>query len=257
MEDMPADPMTESDGPVRLPKAAEIVAGRIRRDVATGRLKPGQTLPPEPFLLQTLGVGRPALREALRILEVEGLLSVRRGNRGGAVIETPKLATAARASGLYLQANGTRIDDIYEARLILEPAAAGRAAKFADDDELDRLRGVLAEEFAAVNDANAWAHAAVRFHEAVVELAHLKTLTLFTGILSEIINAHQERTVAGRETDITGRSKASRAHKKLLDHIVNGDSAAAEAHWHRHIEATNTRYFSSGAAELVIDLFNA
>jgi DNA-binding FadR family transcriptional regulator len=260
MSDAIADPTSRSAGDhrLRIPKAGELIAARIRGQIARGELKPGEWLEPEPKLLETYGVGRPALREALRILEVESLISVKRGNRGGAIVQIPSVTNAARAAGVYLQCNGTTIGDIYEARLLLEPTAAARAADLATGESVAALREMVEAEKAHVDDAVEWAHSAVRFHEAVVESSGLITVRLFVGVLSEIINAHQARHVArpgaGRAEDRDNRLRASHAHALLVKLIEEHDEAGAERLWREHIRVTNMRY-QDGPSAYVADLF--
>ena len=107
---------------VRAPKTAELIATLYRRQIVRGELRPGDTLPSEQQLMGQFGVSRPTLREAFRILEAEDLISVKRGSRGGARVTQPSLSVAARYVGLLLQVQGTTIADVYEARMVLEPA---------------------------------------------------------------------------------------------------------------------------------------
>src|SRR6266849_1476838 len=110
--------------PVRIPKAAEIVSKELRNQIVRGILKMGDSLASEAELMTRFGVSRPTLREAIRILESEGLVSISRGARGGASVLGPNLRLAARHIGFVLQANGTTLADISRAHMIVEPAAA-------------------------------------------------------------------------------------------------------------------------------------
>ena len=76
-------------------RTAEIVADELRRQIIDGELSDGDLLPRQEILVEQFNVSLVSLREALRILETEGLLSVRRGNRGGAVVHAPAKASAA------------------------------------------------------------------------------------------------------------------------------------------------------------------
>ncbi len=114
---------------VRAPKTAELIATLYRRQIVRGELHPGDTLPSEQQLMGQFGVSRPTLREAFRILEAEDLISVKRGSRGGARVTQPSLSVAARYVGLLLQVQGTTIADVYEARMVLEPACARLLAR--------------------------------------------------------------------------------------------------------------------------------
>ena len=85
-----------------MPKTAELVAAEIRNAILGGTLRPGDRLPPETSLMSRFGVSRPSLREALRLLEAEELLDIRRGARGGAVVRRPSARPALRAAAAWL-----------------------------------------------------------------------------------------------------------------------------------------------------------
>src|SRR5258708_28670484 len=111
-------------GQVHPQKTAALIAAKIRRQIVRRELLPGMTLPTEPDLLAELGVSRPTLREAFRILETESLISVRRGVGGGALVLTPAIAGGARYVGLLLQFDGATIAAVYEAPVAREPICA-------------------------------------------------------------------------------------------------------------------------------------
>src|SRR6184192_3474453 len=108
---------------------AERVATVLRRMLIRGEIIEGTMLPPESELMERFGVSRPTLREAFRVLESESLISIRRGSRGGARVQVPKGEVAARHAGLLLQVRGTTLGDVYRARMIVEPPAAGMLAE--------------------------------------------------------------------------------------------------------------------------------
>src|SRR6202020_1559028 len=150
---MDGDSMTtEMAGParavgtaVRVPKTAELIASRLRRQIVAGELAEGVSLPSEAELMGQFQVSRPTLREACRILEAESLIVVRRGSRGGVQGTAPQLGVAARYAGLLLQAERVRIGDVYEAQLVIEPAAARMLAERRTMEDLADLRGCIAE----------------------------------------------------------------------------------------------------------------
>src|SRR6266516_4600293 len=134
----------ETDGyaKLRIPKMAELVAQQLRRQIVSGELTEGSALPSESVLMAQFGVSRPTLREAFRVLESEGLISVRRGAHGGARVQTPKGDIAARYAGLVLEFCGTTLEDVYDARNILEPPCAAMLASKRTQADLKKLRGV-------------------------------------------------------------------------------------------------------------------
>ena len=101
------------------------MAAQLRRQIVLGELKEGDQLPPESVLMEEFGVSRPTLREAFRILEAEGAITVRRGVRGGARVQVPDITVAARQIGLLLQYRGALLSDVYEVRAVLEPPPPG------------------------------------------------------------------------------------------------------------------------------------
>ena len=93
-------------------RTAEIVADELRRQIIDGELTDGDLLPRQEVLVEQFNVSLVSLREALRILETEGLVSVRRGNRGGAVVHAPAKASAAYMLGLLLQSDTVPLADL-------------------------------------------------------------------------------------------------------------------------------------------------
>ncbi len=112
------------DGPQRAQREKpQQIADEIRRLIIEGELVEGELLGHEPELIERFGVSRPSLREGLRILEAEGLITVVRGVHGGVRIHQPDHRQAARTAALVLQARNVSLADVSEARTILEPAA--------------------------------------------------------------------------------------------------------------------------------------
>ncbi|HYH51426.1 MAG TPA: FCD domain-containing protein [Acidimicrobiia bacterium] len=242
---------------VAMPTAAQLVADAIRRSIVTGELADGASLPPEPVLIECYGVSRPTLREALRILQSESLITIRRGSRGGARVNAPRVDTVARQAGFLLQHQQTSLADVYEARLVVEPPAAGLLAERRTAAVVRELRAALVEEQAAA-DPVAFAHASARFHERVVDLAGNHTLALFTGILAEIIDTHTE-TVMVAAHDPTTRARdshaAHRSHERLAELVAAGDADGARAHWQAHMEAIGRVILKATGSGRVVDLF--
>lgn len=240
---------------VVMPTAAQLVADAIRRQIVTGELADGESLPPEATLIEQYGVSRPTFREALRILQSESLISIRRGSRGGARVNAPTIDPIARQAGYVLQYQDTNLGDVYRARLILEPPAAGLLAQ-ASRTTKKALRAALEAEDEAAADPAAFAHASSEFHEAVIRLAGNNTLALFAGILHGIIEGHSE-VVYQDERNVRERTKRSgAAHAQLVELVEKGDADAAEAHWRAHMEDLGTRMTKNNALKRRVDLFH-
>src|SRR5215475_15838370 len=112
---------------IRPLKTGEMIASYLRGKIVRGELAEGDCLPSEVELMRQFDVSRPTLREAFRILETESLIELRRGARG-ARITAPSIEVAARYVGLLMQTSRTTVSDVYEARSLLEPVAAGLLA---------------------------------------------------------------------------------------------------------------------------------
>src|SRR6204780_5085650 len=155
---------------LRVPKAAELVAAGIRGQIIRAELKQGDSLRAESELMETFGVSRPTLREAIRVLEMESLLRMRRGSRGGAVVTAPDPTVAARAVGVLLQLRGVTLRDIHEARTMIEPMAARHIAESRDARQvLEMLHERNEAARASVRDFAEFPHHSWLFHKGLVE----------------------------------------------------------------------------------------
>lgn len=246
----------------RAPRASESVAAQIRRLIATGQLNDGDLLPPEGQLLARFGVSRPTLREALRILESEQLISVSRGSRTGARINTPRIDALARHAGLTLQTRGAPLADIYQAQEAIAPFAAGLLAQRADPATVEKLRAQL-DVLNAQFELQAWrdySASLAHFHLLVVELTGNQALTLVASLLAKILERHQtsfhpparERT-PGTLAPKTFRSRGVRSIRKLIDLIEAGEAGAAEAHWRQHLQNAGRFWLEGVDSSLPID----
>src|SRR4249920_1360984 len=110
---------------MRQPRLAEMVSDALRDRILSGELADGALLPKQEELLAEFGVSQPPIREALRILETEGLITVQRGNVGGAVVHRPQAAKAVFMLGMVLQSRRATLGDVLTAMVAFEPACAG------------------------------------------------------------------------------------------------------------------------------------
>src|ERR1700728_931907 len=113
---------------LREPKMADRVATVLRRMFIRGEITEGTMLPPEAELMERFGVSRPTLREAIRVLESESLITVRRGAKGGARVRPPDREVAARYAAFTLEYRGATVRDVYDARTALEVPSVGKLA---------------------------------------------------------------------------------------------------------------------------------
>ncbi len=241
--------MTE-DLRVKPKKAAELVADHLRSEIVSGNIATGDSLPVERELIETYGVSRPTLREALRILETEGLLEITRGVKGGAKVLGPSLTLATHAFGMILQAKGTKLVDVQIARSIIEPPAARMVAERQSPEDLLVLREALDAEKAVAGTPD-FPFAAMRFHEALIGLSRNDTIDAFLQVLHDIHHGAAVMFSKGRSTK-TSAQRTIGKHEQLLDHIENGDADAAEALWRDYWEP-----FTHDKGTAVVDVLDA
>jgi DNA-binding FadR family transcriptional regulator len=246
--------------PVRVPKTAELVAAKLRQQIIRGELREGDALQPEAVLMREFGISRPTLREAFRVLESESLISIRRGSRGGARVQTPSEEVAARYTGLLLQHRGVTLGDVHEARTVIEPPAARLLAERAAPDQITELERALAEEKDSLDDPMRFAHTSARFHEQVVELAGNGTLTVLARMLESIVDLHHQVVIkaaadAGRPTAPDERRRAHRSHERLIELVHTGAGRAAEDFWRGHLAGIRDYLLGGSSPKTVVDLF--
>src|ERR1700760_2785221 len=132
----------------RANKLASTIARDIEADIVRRGWPIGESLGSEHALQQRFCVSRSVLREAVRLVEHHHVARMRRGPNGGLLICEPDAGPATRAVVIYLEYLGSTIEDLFHARLVLEPLAAALAAERIDEGGIARLRGVLQAEHA-------------------------------------------------------------------------------------------------------------
>jgi GntR family transcriptional repressor for pyruvate dehydrogenase complex len=244
--------------PVRPREKPQQIADELRQLIVSGKLSEGDSLGHEPDLVERFGVSRPSLREALRILEARGLISVVRGRGGGIVVHEPNGRITARNAALVLQARNVSLADVYEARSLLEPTAvrvvASLRSRRAAAAELRRL---IDEQMRVIAEPEAFGPANARFHEQLVALAGNQTLTIVAEMLNEIVaRAVTAASRTGEERDsLATRRRGIRSQQRLVSLIEAGKAAEAEAHWRTHMAVVG-RVLLGQRVGTVVDLMD-
>jgi DNA-binding FadR family transcriptional regulator len=218
-----------------LPKASGILADRLREGILDGRYAAGLPLPTERDLAEESGLSRASVREALRVLEVEGLIATSSGRNGGSVPQLPNDAALQRSIGLFIRSRRIRFAELLQVRSAIEPPLARLAAQHRDDRDLATLDS-LAEALQAAYDATAeWTRVNIDWHSAVVAASHNDLLIAFWKAIGPI------RTAASGLDDVINspavRSSVIQAHRRVVEAIRAGDGDAAERRMARHIGA--------------------
>ena len=229
------------------PRIAETVADELRRQIIDGELTDGDLLPPQAVLVDRFNVSLVSLREALRILETEGLVSVRRGNQGGAFVHAPTKSNAAYMLGLVLQSEHVALADLGAALRDLETSCAALAAQRTDRastvvPELQRLNQAMAEQ---LNDDPAFSELGREFHDAVVAGCGNATVTAVVGSLEALWSGHEQRRAehsgaSGDAPSVAERRAVLKSHTALADAIELGDAERARSIATRHLADAQT-----------------
>jgi len=248
----------ESNVQLHQPRVAEMVAAILRDRILSGELKDGDALPAQDELLREFEVSKPSLREALGILEAEGLITVQRGNRGGAVVHVPTPAHAAYMIGLVMQFRGIGYDDVGDALKRLEPMCAALCATREDrhTEVLPRLRLIHEQTLAAVEDEVEFTRVTRRFHQELVQLCGNQTLILVVGTLETLWSSQEQQWAArasesGDFPDVERRESGIRAHERIMRLIERGDAEALERFARVHLDNTMRYASNPGPVEVV------
>ena len=233
----------------------QLIADELRSLIVGGELSEGDSLGHEPDLVERFGVSRPSLREALRILEAEGLITVVRGALGGVVVHEPNERMTARTAALVLQARNVPLADVYDARSTLEPTAAATIARSSRRRSAGKeLLRLIDEQEACIEDPDGFGVANARFHERLVSLAGNQTLTIVAEMLNEIVS-RAVTAVAQSAPTADVRRRGIRSQRRLVELIVEGDAPAAEEHWRAHMAVVG-KVLLGQKATMVVDLID-
>lgn len=208
--------------------AAELRA-RILADDGDGRL------PTQDQLVSEFGVSYPSIREAIRILETEGLVTVRRGHLGGAEVHRPDESSAAYHLGLALQGRRVTLGDLAAGLRLLEPQCAAECAR-RDDREEEVVPALIASIDASAEltaDGVAFTRAAREFHDLLVAFTANATVRHVIGSLVALWSAQEQTwaeamTQRGQYPSPQEASRAVDTHRRIAAEIAAGHAAEAE-----------------------------
>jgi GntR family transcriptional regulator, transcriptional repressor for pyruvate dehydrogenase complex len=219
----------------RPPKLAEVVARDIVADIAAAGWKPGERLPPESAMVARFKVGRASLREALRILEIQGIVRLKPGPGGGPVVAAEAVQDYARMSTLHFQMRSVTYDELLSARLMLESMMARLAAERVDERSRQLLGDHLALEASLGDEDDRLFDIWADFHELLGALCGNGVMSLFAATLQEI---HRDRVLYA-ERPASGATLAQRTraeHKAIAKAIIAGKPGLAERLTREHVD---------------------
>jgi DNA-binding FadR family transcriptional regulator len=224
----------------KIPKAAEMLADHFRRRIIRGELKEGDRLPTEQVLIQQYGVSRSTFREAFLLLESDGLISVSRGIRTGALVHRPSMKAAARQMHFLMQAYNVTLNDLYQSLEIIEPVMVRLLAERATAADVGLLRGVIAKSYKTIHDDHQYGENAAEFHRLLTQQAGLISFALIMELMSHLVGAYFESAsdVLSPRQNQANKVAIMKLKEKLVDLLEKHDSDGAEKLWRRYFEIT-------------------
>jgi DNA-binding FadR family transcriptional regulator len=215
----------------RVPKRSELIAADLVAYIADARLAPGTPLASERDMSEYLGVGRTSLREALRLLETRGVLTIKSGLGGGPIVRRPQPSDLREALTLILQFEETELTEVLEARRALELTVSRLAATRITPDEVGELRRINANLAAWNGDLDVVWESNKAFHLAIGEAGRNMVLRTFL----ESIVSMADGKVAGITYGARQVTAMVAAHERIIDALAEGDPDAAGHAMEEHL----------------------
>lgn len=210
----------------------ENIVQRLHLLIRQGELKHGSRLPSERAMAEQFKVSRSSVREAIRSLELQGLVVTKRGS--GTFINTQDLdSVVALLASTLSSGPGTLdpLDDIFEMRHVLEPQIAAMAALRANPEEVARLAEILEEQERQIANGETGVDADTAFHFALATATHNAALVKVVSAVEDILSRSRNQTL-----QTPGRPRLSLAsHERILESIKRGDSEEARRAMDHHL----------------------
>lgn len=221
--------------PIKTKRLYEEVLEQFKRLIAGGELKPGDKLLPERELAERLQVSRPSVREAIRTLEMMGVVEIRPG--GGSFLRNTNTDDIIRPLAMFLAVEKNSMLEMFEVRRILETATASIAAERASDEEISLIKKALdgmTERFNA-RDLQKGEEHDIEFHYGVAQGTHnsllIKLFRTISGEFSHSVSAARHRLYLDEE----GLQRVIEQHQDIYKAIAAHDPEAAASTMLAHL----------------------
>lgn len=216
--------------PIRPVRSYERIVEQIENAIVGGRLRSGQFLPSERDMMQQFSVSRSTVREAMRVLESDGLIRSRPGNPNGAEVLGLSPRALRKSVDRLIQGDRIRLAELVQFRMVLEGTANLLAARLRTEDDLADLEDALAAMRAGMAAGyEEFGRADLRFHDLVARASRNALIQLCSEVVRDVVLdlIKVKLASAPRSEELMGQSLAH--HEEVFDAIRRGDSQAAEA----------------------------
>jgi len=230
-----ATDMIETLGRIKVPKSSDLLAERLKQKILNESYSVGSSLPTERELVAATGLSRGSVREALRLLEAQGLVHTRAGRYGGSTVAQPTDDILSGHINLYARGRDLKLQSLVEVRQALEPMVAYLAALNRTDTDLEALRAITNRlDGYAEDDVAAFLEENSLWHDVLAAASHnelLRALAMSVGVL--MLEVSKIENFASREV----RLRVCKAHHRIFEAIEQGDGEAARRRTERDVLA--------------------
>ncbi len=235
--------MTKTEfSPIKTQRAFEVICDRIRTELSKGTLKVGDKLPAERELAQQFQVSRAALREALKALEVAGVIRNKKGARGGSFIRAAESERVVQALQDYVHLGSVSLDELTEARIFMQDVVIRHACQRATSEELSELRSIAVSAREGMS-VEARYEVAQQFYSLLVRTTRNRMFGIFNQALLSVL--HDFVRTSGYETLQEALIESRiRIVDLLIERDCEGAAAEMKAHLarvHEHIQESRQR----------------
>lgn len=229
--------------PVRITRASEAIVQQVKALIFAGRLGPGDPLPSEKHLAQQFGLSRVTVRDALHVLESQGLIAIKVGARGGAFVATPSTQPVSESLANMLRLKRATFPDLSEARILVEPHVASLAAQRATAEDVRAMeQAVTGARGARAAGDPYFIPTSVAFHIALAEAAKNPVLLLTVESFRTLF--HEALAALLPADDMAQRAIAD--HQRILDAVKARDAEGAWRLMHAHLSYFAARVGTAG-----------
>ena len=215
---------------IRKTKVYEKIAEQIQRLICDGFLKPGDKLPSERELAEIFQVSRGSLRDAVRALEVTGLVEPRQGE--GTVVRAPSAESLINPLTTVLLRQKVFVSELLEFRAMIEPVLARRAAKHASPEDVAHLEEILRRQQEKADRGELAIEEDTEFHNAIAQAAKNSVVLKVLDVFMELLRESREKSL-----QVEGRlQKSLEGHRQIFQAIQCQDPIGAENAMRQHIE---------------------
>jgi DNA-binding FadR family transcriptional regulator len=212
--------------PVKSKRTFEEVSEKLKELIFSGTLKPGQQLPSEPALAQLFHVGRQSVREALRVLELSGFITVRPGVKGGAVIQSTMLSKLASLFSETIRLHKVSLEDCIAARRAIETSLLDLVFENADKEDIEALRNNIMAARKKLHAARSAYEENIEFHRLLAKASKNYTFTI---VMESILSVFSELKSRHSEVQLKESKAITDLHEAITDALATKQrSTAAE-----------------------------